>query len=120
NASETDAVNAVNTFISCGCQVDVIIDNLTTSTTHLSTSFPCVDGQVNQQFQWVVPDSGEYRITIIARDCGFEKQCVYYADACSEFLIREYACHTYDMILNRPANTGASAGPHTLTITDLA
>lgn len=120
NSDETEAIASVDTFVSCGCQVDVFVDNLTTGINHLTTSFPCVDGQVNQQFFWIVPDHGEYRITIIARDCGLEKRCVYYADACSEFLIRQYACHQYDVILNRPPNTGASAGPHTLTITDLS
>jgi hypothetical protein len=114
DSGEVLSLSAVTTFIECDCSVSVQIENLTTSVTHFSTSYPCINGEVHQSFDWTIPDYGEYKITIVAEDC------TYLADACSEFRVVETGCHQFDIQLNRPNNSASSPGPHTLTITDVS
>ena len=120
NSIEVSPITSVETYQGCDCEVQVIVENITTSTTVGSYQFGCVSNQVVQTLAVLIPEYGEHRITVVARDCASERTCTYWVDACAELVIRERDCHEYVLQLNRPAGSGVGAGPHTLTITDLA
>lgn len=121
NCQSNTAIDDVTTFTNCNCELHVLVENESAGTTLFDQTYPCVNQVAQLFYQLVIPEYGTYKITITGTDCGDTRTCTYWIDVCEEYRMINTGCHTWNVVLERPA--GAPQSPDnvsTIVITDLS
>lgn len=119
NCQDNNAIVTVQNYTACGCGASVVVTDIGQNVDVLTQNFTCINNQVQQDFTWIVPQYGLYRIVIQFVDCGSTRTCTYWFKTCDKYTVENIDCHQYRLNLHRPDNMPLTAQTTHVRIKDL-